>query len=281
MLVAFVTLVLSQTSTDAPQLRQGSVFQRQRTTPLRLRQLFQVGGKTISLTVDGVTRTGLVFAPESASKTPSPLVFGWHGHGGGSRQASMSFHIHTEWPEAVVVYPQGLPSKGKTDPEGKKPGWQQGPNDGEGRDLKFFDALLAQIEKDYKIDKRRIFSMGHSNGGRFTYLLWSERGDVFAAFGPSGSPAIGLAYKMKAKPFFHVAGEQDPLVPYSGQKVTIEQLKGLDGIKQGDAGKKDGYLTSFTGKNGLEVQTYVHPGGHAYPREVPKLLVEFFKRQSK
>lgn len=47
------------------------------------------------------------------------------GHHGGSRQASRSFQMHSEWPEAIVVYMQGLPTPGQwTDPDGKKPGWQ-------------------------------------------------------------------------------------------------------------------------------------------------------------
>ena len=224
MLAAIAVAVLSDHSLPsalAPPQNSSAVFQRHRTTPFRLRDLLSQGGKTVTLTVDGADRTALVFAPDSAAKTSSPLVFGWHGHGGGSRQASLSFRMHQVWPEAVVVYAQGLPTKGKTDPEGKKPGWQQGPNDYEGRDLKFFDALLAHLKRTYKIDPDRIYAMGHSNGGRFTDLLWAERGDVFAAFGPSGSPAIGLAYKLKPRSAFHVAGEQDPPVPHSRPKMNL------------------------------------------------------------
>lgn len=257
----------------------GGAFQRPNLRPL-LNRGFQ-GGTTVNVTVEGVERTALVFAPESAKKQAAPLVFGWHGHGGGSRQASLSFRIHTLWPEAIVVYPQGLPSKGKTDPEGKKPGWQQQPNDSGGRDLKFFDALLAKLKSDFKVDPKRIYTMGHSNGGRFTYLLWAERGDVFAAYGPSGSPAIGLGRNFKPASVFHVAGEADPIVPYSGQKLTIEGIKTLDGIARNDPGKQDGYVTTWSGRDGTELMTYVHPSGHNYPADVPKLLVEFFKRHSR
>lgn len=261
--------------------QRGGVFQRQRLSNLRQRNPFLANGLPLSIKVDGVERTALVFAPASAKTTASPLVFCWHGHGGGSRQASLSFRIHQEWPEAVVVYPQGLPTKGKTDPEGKKPGWQQGPNDENGRDVKFFDALLGNLKKAYRVDPARIYSMGHSNGGRFTYLLWAQRGDIFAAYGPSGSPAIGLGRDFKPASAFHVAGEKDQIVPYSGQRLTIEGIKVLDGVSPSDKGKSEGYLTTFKGTGGLELATYVHPGGHNYPQEVPKLLVAFFKRHSK
>ena len=151
----------------------------------------QAEPQTLALQVEGVQRTALVYAPESSRSKPAPLVFCWHGHGGGSRQAALSFQMHRNWPGAISVYPQGLPTSTKNDPDGARNGWQitsNGPLGG--RDLKFFDALFARLQKDYRVDLDRVYCMGHSNGGRFTYVLWQARGDVFAAFGPSGSPAL-------------------------------------------------------------------------------------------
>src|SRR4051812_1317347 len=75
-------------------------------------------------TVDGVKREALVYLPSDTSK-PAPLVFVFHGHGGSSNQAARSFRIHELWPEAIVVYPQGLHTPGRlTDPNGEKNGWQ-------------------------------------------------------------------------------------------------------------------------------------------------------------
>jgi poly(3-hydroxybutyrate) depolymerase len=115
------------------------------------------------------------------------LIFAWHGHGGSMRNASR-WDYEKYWPEAIVVYPQGLPTKGMTDPQGTKAGWQQKVGDYEDRDLKFFDAMLAELKKDYPVDDKRIFSTGHSNGGKMTYLLWEARGKEFAAF-PVGCPS--------------------------------------------------------------------------------------------
>ena len=76
-------------------------------------------------TIDGVKREATVFSPRKPGSEPPPLVFGFHGHGGNMRNASRSFRLHELWPEAVVVYMQGLNTPGKlTDPEGKKAGWQ-------------------------------------------------------------------------------------------------------------------------------------------------------------
>ena len=229
----------------------------------------------ITLDVEGVKRTALVY---SSSKENAPLVFGFHGHGGNMRNSARSFQMHELWPEAVVVYPQGLPTTGMTDPEGKRPGWQQRPEDNGGRDFKFFDALFARVKSDFKVDSNRVYAMGHSNGGRFTYLLWAMRPDVFAAFAPSASPGLGLVARMKPKPAFILAGETDQLVPFASQRVTIEAIKRLLGCPT-DPASKDGHLSLFKGKDGIELATYVTPGDHTYMREANPLIAEFFKRQ--
>ncbi len=237
--------------------------------------------ETVTLEVDGLTRKALIYAPSKPVPTGgSPLVFGFHGHGGNMRNAARSFQMHEVWPEATVVYMEGLPSAGRTDPEGVRNGWQISINDLGGRDLKFFDAMLAKVRKDHRIDAKRIYSMGHSNGGRFTYVLWATRGDVFAAYGPSGSPATGLLFRMKPAPVFHIAGEKDPLITYESQKATIDRLREM--LKADPAkAKKDGYLTLEPAPNGLELATYIHPGGHEYPRVANAMMAEFFKRHPK
>src|SRR5207237_2862753 len=100
------------------------------------------------------------------------------------------------------------------------------------RDLKFFDSMLASLKSDYKIDERRIYSTGHSNGGGFTYLLWAARGDVFAAMAPSSATAARHQKDLKPKPVLHVAGEQDPLVKFEWQKMTMDRLRQLNGCDE-------------------------------------------------
>jgi polyhydroxybutyrate depolymerase len=230
--------------------------------------------------VNGVERkaifeTGAVPQAKTSAKVPVVLVF--HGHGGNMRQARRSFHIHDLWPEAIVVYPDGLPTKGTYDQDGTRQGWQQNAGQEGDRDLAFVDAIMAKLHKDYQVDDSRVYAMGHSNGGRFTYLLWSKRGNLFAAYAPSGSPANLLVRSFEPRPVFHVAGEADKLVPVAGQRLTIGGLRRLLGTDASKA-RKEGYASYETGKGGLELATYIHPGGHEYPSEAPKLIVEFFKR---
>ena len=62
--------------------------------------------------VDGVTREALVYAPAAAKTTPSPVVFAFHGHGGTMKHAATKFAYQKHWPEAIVVYMQGLNTPG-------------------------------------------------------------------------------------------------------------------------------------------------------------------------
>lgn len=252
---------------------------------LALRPAFSADGLTRhELTVDGVVREALVAAPTSAKSRPAPLVFGFHGHGGNMSNAARMYHIHTLWPEAIVVYPQGLNTKGQlTDPEGKKPGWQGAAGSEGDRDLKFFDAMLAALEKEFKVDAKRIYSTGHSNGGGFSYLLWAERGDKFAAFGPSAAAArraLAIQGGLKPRPMIHIAGENDPLVKFEWQKLTMEAVRKSNQCSEGTLWEGEKGCTLYTSKIGADVVTFIHPGTHAYASEAPALIVKFFKQHA-
>ena len=238
--------------------------------------------------VDGAAREGLLHVPAGAGTTPAPVVFAFHGHGGSMQRAAAMFDFHHAWPEAIVVYLQGLNTPGRlTDPEGKLPGWQSAAGAQGDRDLKFFDAVLASLKSDSnsKVDERRIYSTGHSNGGGFTYLLWSTRGDVFAAMAPSAAAGPGGEWAkqmaaLKPKPVLHLAGENDPLVKYEWQQRTMEALRKLNGCDEAGTEWAKG-CTLYRSKTGTPVVTLIHPGAHNFQPEAPALFVKFFKEHAK
>ena len=148
------------------------------------------------------------------------------------------------------------------------------------RDLKFFDTVLARLKKDYKIDSKRVFATGHSNGGAFTYLLWAERGDVLAAVAPSAGMTVESVPKLKPKPVMHIAGEKDALVKFDWQERTIAAVRKINGCEaEGKPWDKD--CTIYASKTGTPVIAYVHAGGHVVPDAGPELIVKFFKEVSK
>jgi polyhydroxybutyrate depolymerase len=231
--------------------------------------------------VDGTKREAIIYAPTKKTEGKVPLLFDFHGHGGTARHAARTHHFHETWPEAVVVYMQGLNTPGKlTDPEGKKTGWQATPGDQKDRDLLFLDAVLASMNKDYPIDESRIYATGHSNGGAFTYLLWAKRGDTFAAFAPVAASAGLYFLEAKPKPLFHAASEKDPLVTFAMQQRTLDRVKKMNGCDEQGAEWAKGCMR-YPSKAGNPVVIYLHDEGHKYPEATPALIVKFFQEHAK
>jgi polyhydroxybutyrate depolymerase len=230
-------------------------------------------------TIDGVERTALVAMPHVAAKDPGgPLVLVFHGHGGSSANAARSFRIHEAWPEAVVIYPQGLPTVGVvTDPEGKLPGWQHAAGANGDRDLRFVDAMLVWAKAHAAIDDRRVFAAGHSNGGSMVYVLWAARPNAFAAFAPSSSVfRLDAIASATPKPAFIVAGRADPLVPFAAQQLSLRGLLRLNKANV-NAEPWSGGVQRHASSIGADVVAYIHAGGHQMPGDTGALIVKFFK----
>jgi polyhydroxybutyrate depolymerase len=235
-----------------------------------------------SFIVDGLRRTALIY-PNAvpAPKTGAPLLLVFHGHGGRVRGTARRFNLQGLWPEAVVAYLQGLPGVvGITDAEGKLPGWQKNPGELSDRDVKFVDAALDQIQKQYKTDPNRVYALGHSNGARFVNVLWKMRAEKFAAFCSAAGQGGLMLRGATPKPIFIIAGEKDQLVPYRGQLLSVELIRRLLETDSSKA-KTEGYLRTEPGINGTELMTYLHPGGHEFPQAALPLAVRFFKRHTK
>jgi len=230
-------------------------------------------------TVDGVERSALVAAPRTpAAGVNIPLVFVFHGHGGTSAQASRSFRIHEAWPEALVIYPQGLPTVGQvTDPQGNLPGWQHTPGGERDRDLHLVDAMFAWATKTFAVDRARVFAAGHSNGGSMVYVLWAAQPERFAAFAPSSSVfKLAQVTSAKPKPAFIVAGEVDALVPFATQQISLRAVLRLNRA-EADGTDWAGGVKKHTSTVGADVFTYIHPGGHPMPADAGEMMAKFFK----
>ncbi len=233
-------------------------------------------------TIDGVERTALVAAPSGLVPAGgSPLVLIFHGHGGTAAHSSRTFAVHTHWPEAVVIYGQGLPTPGRiSDPTGQKPGWQHAVGDQGDRDLKYVDAMLTWARSRFTIDAKRVYAGGHSNGGTMTYVLWVGRGDVFAAVAPSASVfRRDLMPTAKPKPALIIVGDKDALVPVPAQRLSLASTLGLNQASRTGEPWSGPYAKLHRSAIGADVVAYVHPGDHTMPPDAGAMMARFFKER--
>ncbi|HEV8630316.1 MAG TPA: esterase [Thermoanaerobaculia bacterium] len=245
------------------------------TPPLRV-------AETMTWTVDGAQRTALVYAPAvGASTDKHPIVFGFHGHGGTMQGSAKMFHYQTLWPEAVVVYPQGLKGASLHDPTGQRTGWQQQAGDSGDRDLHLFDAIVAALHQKYTIDDGRVYTAGFSNGATFSYLLWVTRGTQLAAIAAcAGHFADDDHLPSEPRSVVHIGGTADTTAPWSSQQDAIATDRNVDHAMA--AGQACGpHCTLYPSTSHTPVETLIHSGGHVYPPWASKPIVAFFKAHAK
>src|SRR5580765_7962515 len=66
--------------------------------------------ETMTWKVGADTRRAIVYAPSNSAGGRAPLVLSFHGHGD-DMQNFQHTGLHLAWPEAIVAYFEGLPSR--------------------------------------------------------------------------------------------------------------------------------------------------------------------------
>jgi len=225
--------------------------------------------------IDGDTREAIVYAPPGSQEGKQvPLVLVFHGRGD-NMQNFQHINVHRVWSEAIVAYFQGLQVRGGL------AGWQVERNNGVNRDLKLVDVALASLRSTYNIDDDRIYATGYSNGGMFTYLLWAERPDVFAAYAPVAGLLRPSVRPTQPRPLFHVAGARDRQVSFADQEAAIEVAIEVNGVSATTTSCGVGCALYGSADTAAPVMTWIHSGGHVYPRGTSERIVSFFHDHSR
>ena len=187
-----------------------------------------------------------IFASSKVSKDKAaPLIVSLHGLGAGPGVMMTKNAIDlAEAGGYVVVAPMGYnvggwygspllrgpgPGKGKA-PEGKAPAAAQPAQPENLRELSEKDVMnvLAMIRKEYKIDDKRMYLMGHSMGGAGTLFLGSKHASIWAAIGAEAPAAFSMQndraqYLQKLKDakvaVMIVHGDQDEAVPVANSRA--------------------------------------------------------------
>lgn len=151
--------------------------------------------------------------------TPLPVVLNLHGGGGNAdaarRQSGMNEVADRNG--FIVVYPEG---SGRL--RHKLLTWNAGSCcayavDQQIDDVGFFRALLDDLNSKYKIDARRVYATGISNGAMMAYRLACEMPDRIAAIGPvAGTMGVNGPVPGRGVPLIHFHGQLDRNVPFQG-----------------------------------------------------------------
>jgi polyhydroxybutyrate depolymerase len=177
--------------------------------------------KTEVVTVDGKSREYIIYLPTGYNTaTTLPLVFCLHG-GSGTDSSFIklaNFNTIAEREKFIVVYPQGIQNS-----------WSDGrptaSNTAGVDDVNFFRIMIQNFSAAYKIDAKRIYATGISNGGFMSSRLGAELGDKIAAFASIAAsvekntvyPNINSTNAVSA---MYIQGTADPLVPFLGGVMT-------------------------------------------------------------
>jgi len=166
----------------------------------------------------GVERHYLLVVPGSYDgRTPVPLVFVFHGAGNTSAdlQKNIGLSELAEEKGFIAAFPDGI---------GKR--WNGGisPPDSfasaRSDDVRFVAAMIDQLSVRYRIDLKRVYATGSSNGAVFCYTLACRLPDRIAAIAPvSGLLAQACAEDHPPAGAVSVIafnGTDDPLLPYDG-----------------------------------------------------------------
>lgn len=227
------------------------------------------------LRVQGLRRTGWVCPPQ-APNAAAPLVLAFHGRGSSGQALAQALELHRAWPQALVVYPDGLTGNpAPHDPVGKQTGWQIHPGEMGDRDLALVRALLPALQQRWGFDCRRVYALGHSNGARLAALAWAAQGEHFAAFAFSAAPPDTLAQQAPARDVFLGMGQSDTVVPLALQAPSLAIVAQRLGVAQPPDARQPGRW-SLPGSTGHTLSVLVHPQGHIWPAGQTQQILDLF-----
>ena len=196
-------------------------------------QLAEEGGY-IMLGVMGYNSSGWYGAPAGMAAGTGGAAGGVNGLGGGRGGAGGGRGAGPgAGPGAGAGRGAGGPGGGG---RGAAPTTLGTPNEVSQRSEKETMTVFEMIKKEFNVDENRTYLMGHSMGGAGTIYLGVKYASIWAAIGaeapataPAGiNPTNYPLTPAKNVPMIIVQGDMDELVPVTGTRLWIDQMKELN-----------------------------------------------------
>ncbi len=239
-------------------------------------------------TVNGETRSYIVYTPAARETKGLPLMIVLHGGLGNAAymERTAGMDAVADSGNFIVAYPDG--TGGRLNVMKNRRTWNAGRCCGQAvkqdvDDVLFIRKMIDEIGAKYAIDTRRVYVTGMSNGAMMAYRLACEIPDRIAAIIPvSGTLAVDSCDRAKNVPVLHIHGDRDDHVPFFGGKGD-ESMAGVSHRSVPDTIKlmirarqcfapeekmlNNGIqATTYSCRNGAPVSLYViKGGGHAWP----------------
>jgi polyhydroxybutyrate depolymerase len=162
-----------------------------------------------TLPVAGTTREYRLVVPKTVDLVkPAALVIAFHGMLIDNKDLMPVYTKLNDTAEKhkfILAYPEAVGRSWGLAPDKVK------------ADVALFDALIAKLTADYRIDADRIFVLGMSNGGYFAHLVGKERSTTVAAVA-SHSGLLGLQTLLginaeRKFPVLIIHGDKDNVLP--------------------------------------------------------------------
>jgi polyhydroxybutyrate depolymerase len=187
--------------------------------------------QTHTVEIGGLTRSYRLHAPAALPAGPAPLVLVFHGGGGNGpgTERLTRFSELADREGLLVAYPEGV---GRNWYDGRE--FSSGSRAHRERidDVGFVAAMLDAIARAHRVDPRRIYATGISNGGVFSHYLAAHLSARIAAIAPvvGGIADPPDAWLRPERPVsvLILQGTTDPLVPYRGGAVAFGRGRIID-----------------------------------------------------
>lgn len=237
-----------------------------------------------AIRVGNDTRFYLLHVPtDYETNTPIPVVFSLHGYGGsGGNHFNVSgWEATSDANTFIAVAPEGgyIPQR-----------WNSGSRAlltiSDLDDVRFFRAMVEELQANFCIDQARVYAAGFSNGGGMVNRLACEMSDTFAAIGivAGAVPTTDECANSRPVPIIAFHGTADTIANFEGDPPL--DLVSYEGSMSRWAARNECDLVPLEFLTNADVRGYQYPncggevvyyvvdgGGHTWPGSPVNLIL--------
>lgn len=253
----------------------------------------------LTIVHDNELREYILYVPSTyEALNPAAIVFNFHGFGSNADDYINDADMRSSSDQNgyILVYPQGSCLDGQSHWNPNLPGTD---NKSNADDFGFIESLIGKISGEYNVDSERIYAVGYSNGGMFSFGLALHKSELFAAVGSVSGTMLNCDHSSSHQiPVITINGSSDSVVPYTGSsdynsvEFVLNYWNNFNNTNDSPItnsinsnGTRIDYLGYFDGTNGASVEHYKIVGGDHYwfdinyqNKNTAELIWDFFNK---